>query len=111
LATARPTAVNLFWALDRIRRVAERAEGDKSAAILAECLRMIEEDHEVCRAIGRHGLELLKSHGPTIEILTHCNAGGLATAGYGTALAPIYLGVERGIKFHVYADETRPLLQ
>jgi len=125
LATARPTAVNLFWALQRIQAVAEKPAASPRDAILRECLEMIEEDHRVCRAIGRHGLELLRSGarennrsaeadptgGGTIEILTHCNAGGLATAGYGTALAPIYLGVEEGLKFHVYADETRPLLQ
>ena len=110
LATSRPTAVNLFWALDRIKRI-----GTSNERILQECLEMIEEDNRVCRAIGEHGLALLLStanrKSPTANILTHCNAGGLATAGYGTALAPIYLGVEQGRKFHVYADETRPLLQ
>ena len=110
LATSRPTAVNLFWALDRIRRC-----GTSRERILQECLAMIEEDHRVCRAIGRHGLKLLQStigeRNAPIEILTHCNAGGLATAGYGTALAPVYLGIEQGERFHVYADETRPLLQ
>ena len=110
LATSRPTAVNLFWALDRIRRIAS----DK-ARILDECLEMIEEDHRTCRAIGEHGLRLLAemqtAESRIQNVLTHCNAGGLATAGYGTALAPIYLGIEQGRKFHVYADETRPLLQ
>jgi methylthioribose-1-phosphate isomerase len=121
LATSRPTAVNLFWALDRIKRM-----GTSKERILRECLEMIEEDNRICRAIGEHGLKLLQQlHAgakPTADrrsaapassrnILTHCNAGGLATAGYGTALAPIYLGRERGEKFHVYADETRPLLQ
>ena len=109
LATSRPTAVNLFWALERIKKIATSPQ-----RILDECLAMIEEDHKVCRAIGEHGLKLLenlKSEISDFTILTHCNAGGLATAGYGTALAPIYLGVERGRKFHVYADETRPLLQ
>jgi methylthioribose-1-phosphate isomerase len=131
LATSRPTAVNLFWAVRRIFNVAEEIRGDASAAsspchvvhhiqdaILDECIRMIGEDHAVCRAIGKHGLQLLEEQAnrtSTIsepyEILTHCNAGGLATAGYGTALAPIYLGAEKGLKFHVFADETRPLLQ
>jgi methylthioribose-1-phosphate isomerase len=85
-------------------------------AVLRECQQMIEEDHRCCRAIGEHGLQLLQSQIANCKlqittILTHCNAGGLATAGYGTALAPIYLGIEQGKKFHVYADETRPLLQ
>jgi methylthioribose-1-phosphate isomerase len=131
LATSRPTAVNLCWAVRRIFRVAEEIRGDASAssppchlvhdiqdAILDECVRMIEEDNAVCRAIGEHGLKLLTQSrdvkteiSDSFEILTHCNAGGLATAGYGTALAPIYLGAEKGLKFHVFADETRPLLQ
>ena len=117
LATSRPTAVNLFWALDRVKRI-----GSSKERILKECLEMIEEDNRVCRAIGAHGLKLLqqlhagaeRSAAPassSFEILTHCNAGALATAGYGTALAPIYLGIENGLHFHVYADETRPLLQ
>ena len=124
LATSRPTAVNLFWALQRMRNVA-RGAGDVGERVLAECLFMIEEDDRVCRAIGENGLKLLSEKtapedaarreprptGNTIEILTHCNAGGLATAGYGTALAPIYLGTEKGLRFHVYAGETRPLLQ
>jgi methylthioribose-1-phosphate isomerase len=124
LATSRPTAVNLFWALDRIRRAAREAGRDSAnldprdaiefikQRILSECLGMIDEDNRVCRAIGEHGLELLHSiKSRPINILTHCNAGGLATVQYGTALAPIYLGAEQGIEFHVWADETRPLLQ
>src|SRR5688572_25035022 len=125
LATSRPTAVNLFWALDRIRAIGHRADqGDIRMVVLTECQKMIEEDNRVCRAIGEHGLGLLQSQIASVEpaqrdnrksqitnILTHCNAGGLATAGYGTALAPIYFGIEQGKKFHVYADETRPLLQ
>jgi methylthioribose-1-phosphate isomerase len=131
LATSRPTAVNLFWALERVQRVAREIAGghatsspaclavrDIQDALLGECQRMIEEDHAVCRAIGEHGLRLLERimnqkarTADVIEILTHCNAGGLATAGYGTALAPIYIGIEKGRRFHVYADETRPLLQ
>jgi methylthioribose-1-phosphate isomerase len=125
LATSRPTAVNLFWALDRVYKHATihpkyRAAPPQLLAILKqrildEANAMLEEDHRVCRAIGEHGLKLLDSiqnpQSKIQNILTHCNAGGLATAGYGTALAPIYFGVEHGRKFHVYADETRPLLQ
>jgi methylthioribose-1-phosphate isomerase len=112
LATSRPTAVNLFWAIERIKRVG-LAHGKQR--ILDECIAMLKEDTRACRAIGEHGIELLKSLGRAkdqqLNILTHCNAGGLATVQYGTALAPIYVGVEQGMRFHVYADETRPLLQ
>ena len=115
LATARPTAVNLFWAIDRMKRVAQSAGGSPDSIksrLLDECLAMMEEDAAVCRAIGEHGAELFRSReARAIGVLTHCNAGALATVGYGTALAPIYVGTERGQKFHVYADETRPLLQ
>ena len=114
LATSRPTAVNLFWALDRIRKVAAEAKHDPKSAMLAEAIEMLEEDNRVCRAIGDHGAKLLGGlAGSTgrINLLTHCNAGGLATVQYGTALAPVYVGAERGMKFHVWADETRPLLQ
>ena len=130
LATSRPTAVNLFWAVDRMRRVAREAGRGTSNLeardaidmiknrLLHECLEMIEEDTRVCRAIGEHGLELLKQiRNPKsaikdpLEVLTHCNAGGLATVQYGTALAPIYVGAEQGMQFHVWSDETRPLLQ
>lgn len=112
LATARPTAVNLFWALDRMKRVA-RAHADPlpgglKETLAREAVRILEEDLETCRAIGRHGVSLLKD-GSTV--LTHCNAGGLATSRYGTALAPIYLAQEQGMRVHVIADETRPLLQ
>lgn len=116
LATSRPTAVNLFWALERMNRVAEEPGDAKQVTqrLLDEAIAMIEEDNRVCRAIGEHGVKLLEKlagPGETIPLLTHCNAGGLATVQYGTALAPIYVGIERGLKFHVYADETRPLLQ
>jgi methylthioribose-1-phosphate isomerase len=116
LGTSRPTAVNLFWALGRMRRIAGELEDPAliKARLLDEAVSMIEEDNRVCRAIGEHGATLLEqfaSEGETIELLTHCNAGGLATVKYGTALAPIYVGAERGMKFHVWADETRPLLQ
>lgn len=128
LATSRPTAVNLFWALDRMKRIARHeglhapAEDAQAIArikqrLLDEALAMIEEDNHVCRSIGQHGLDLLLSLNPQprpgnpLNILTHCNAGGLATAQFGTALAPVYVGAQRGHTFQVYADETRPLLQ
>jgi methylthioribose-1-phosphate isomerase len=116
LATSRPTAVNLSWALDRLRVAAGRAvPADVRRLVLAECLSMLEEDVRVCQAIGENGLKLLdeldRAAGRELRILTHCNAGSLATVAHGTALAPIYLGVERGRRFHVFADETRPLLQ
>jgi methylthioribose-1-phosphate isomerase len=85
--------------------------------LLAEALTMLEEDTQICRKIGEYGLELLSSLNSEVQsanpisVLTHCNAGGLATVAYGTALAPIYLGHERGVAFEVFADETRPLLQ
>lgn len=112
LMSSRPTAVNLFWALDRMAVRLEK-EGDKSVAKLRQALleeseAIFKEDQEMGRAIGEHGLSLLK---PGMGLLTHCNAGGLATSGYGTALAPMYLGHERDYNFTVYADETRPLLQ
>jgi len=112
LATSRPTAVNLFWALDRMesRLAAEagRSPEEVKAALRAEAEAIRAEDEAVCRSLGEHGLGLLqKGWG----LLTHCNAGTLATVRYGTALAPIYLGTERGYGFHVFADETRPLLQ
>jgi methylthioribose-1-phosphate isomerase len=115
LATARPTAVNLFWAIDRVKRAALTGPIESAKdRILAEAQEMLEEDNRVCRAIGEHGAKLLsrfQSPGAPINLLTHCNAGGLATVRYGTALAPVYIGKELGMKFHVYADETRPLLQ
>jgi methylthioribose-1-phosphate isomerase len=114
LSTSRPTAVNLFWALDRIRKLANEATGDIKKAMLDEAIAMLDEDNRVCRAIGEHGAKLLSELSPAntrIDLITHCNAGGLATVQYGTALAPIYVGTERGLKFHVWADETRPLLQ
>ncbi|MEI6515107.1 MAG: S-methyl-5-thioribose-1-phosphate isomerase [bacterium] len=112
LATSRPTAVNLFWALDRMRTVILAAEALTPASfktrLVEEAMTIRDEDAAMCRAIGKHGATLLKD-GDTI--LTHCNAGGLATAEYGTALAPIYVATEQGKRIHVYADETRPLLQ
>src|SRR5689334_16666585 len=107
LATSRPTAVSLCWALDRHRRISQetRKQGSRSQEqmvqkikqrLLAEALTMLEEDKQVCRKIGEHGLALLQSLNPQprtpnpLHILTHCNAGSLATVAYGTALAPIY---------------------
>ncbi len=112
LASARPTAVNLSWALERMARIVERNADKTIHAIIQslhdEAMKIRDEDTAVCRAIGEHGLTLLQDGW---GILTHCNAGQLATSRYGTALAPIHLGQERGHSFHVYADETRPLLQ
>lgn len=114
LNSSRPTAVNLSWALNRMDRVCCKAHDDgktvpEIVAILREEAKEIkEEDIRVCKAIGENGLSLVK---PGDGILTHCNAGQLATCKYGTATAPIYLGQERGYGFHVFADETRPLLQ
>jgi methylthioribose-1-phosphate isomerase len=113
LRTSRPTAVNLFWALDRMEAAADAAgPGIDGPALLdrllEEARRIDTEDRAMCRAIGRHGAELV---GPGQGILTHCNAGGLATADYGTALAVIFAAHERGTPLRVFADETRPLLQ
>lgn len=109
LRRTRPTAINLFWALDRMRRVAERASEAELADCLLEEARAIETDDTAsCRAMGRHGAELLRDDA---TVMTHCNAGGLATAGYGTALGVFYAAAEMGKRLHVYADETRPLLQ
>ncbi len=110
LATSRPTAVNLFWALDRMKAVvdATEADGDLPALLEAEAMRIHEEDRQMCRAIGRNGAVLLSG---AKKVLTHCNAGGLATSMWGTALAPIYHLHESGETIEVYADETRPLLQ
>jgi methylthioribose-1-phosphate isomerase len=113
LATSRPTAVNLFWALDRMRRVAEAAPPaapptEVHDRLLEEAKSIEVEDREMCAAIGRHGAELIsKGDG----VLTHCNAGGLATAGDGTALSVLFAAAAQGKEIHAYADETRPLLQ
>jgi len=112
LATSRPTAVNLFWALDRMRRTAERCRGSGGRAVkealLAEATAIRDSDAAMCRAIGDHGQHLVKEG---CGVLTHCNAGSLAAAEYGTALAPLYRAQELGRRFRVYVDETRPLLQ
>jgi methylthioribose-1-phosphate isomerase len=112
LATSRPTAVNLFWALERMKQAACRLRNhptaEIAAALLAEARAIHEEDRQMCRAIGRHGAALLRDGQ---GVLTHCNAGGLATSDYGTALAVFFAATEAGKTLHVYADETRPLLQ
>ena len=112
LATSRPTAVNLFWALDRITRTAAQNShlqvSELKEVLLTEALEIIAEDKAMCRAIGQHGMALLNEND---TILTHCNAGGLATSDYGTALAVMFSAHEAGKQIQVYADETRPLLQ
>ncbi|MBO8163317.1 MAG: S-methyl-5-thioribose-1-phosphate isomerase [Brevibacillus sp.] len=112
LATSRPTAVNLFWALERIKtRVQAEASQPVEAikaAVLDEALKIQQEDEQVCRRIGENLLTQLQDG---MGILTHCNPGALATAAYGTATAPLYLAKERGWNLKVYADETRPVLQ
>jgi len=111
LGAARPTAVNLRWALERMLRVAAATPGDGGSLwerLHAEATAIWEEDRAMCRRIGEHGLALLPDG---TKVLTHCNTGALATGGIGTALAPIYLAHEQGRKLHVYVDETRPLLQ
>ena len=112
LASARPTAVNLFWALDRMAKIVQnnRCQGVEAVKALLkdEAVKIRDEDVAACRKIGEFGLTLIKDGD---GILTHCNAGQLATVKYGTALAPVHLGRERGFNFKVYTDETRPLLQ
>lgn len=121
IATSRPTAVNLFWALNRMEDRLFELEGELDPqlswreqleqvkkGLLQEAEAIRQEDIDACFAMGEHGLSLLEKN---MGILTHCNAGTLATAMYGTCLAPIHLGQERGYDFKVYADETRPLLQ
>jgi methylthioribose-1-phosphate isomerase len=112
LNTSRPTAVNLFWATKRMQKLVESHSALGVPAIkqkmLAEAIAMVDEDNAVCQAIGAHGANLINT-GDTW--LTHCNAGGLATAQWGTATAPIYVATAQGKHVSVYADETRPLLQ
>ena len=109
LVAARPTAVNLAWALERMRGAAGGHRGPGLASLLeAEAARIRDEDLAACRAMGRHGAALI---GDGATVLTHCNAGGLATAGYGTALGVIRAAVEEGKRVRVLADETRPFLQ
>ena len=112
LAATRPTAVNLFWAIERMRRKLESLKGQSVSAIkerlVSESQAILEEDISLCKTMGRHGAELIQD-GQTI--LTHCNAGSLATAGYGTALGVIRAAWEQGKKINVIAGETRPVLQ
>ena len=112
LGGSRPTAVNLFWGLERIRQTAKRHSGKPIAQLkrllVDEAKTVLEEDRQICRAIGRNGAKLLAKK---VTVLTHCNAGGLATADYGTALAVMFAATEQGKKVKVFADETRPLLQ
>jgi methylthioribose-1-phosphate isomerase len=112
LASSRPTAVNLFWALDRMDACVKRHDKESpdflKAALLREAHNIKMEDIQTCKSIGEYGLSLLK---PGMGLLTHCNAGQLATSRYGTATAPMYLGQEQGFNFKVFVDETRPLLQ
>ncbi len=112
LAAARPTAVNLLWALRRMKKVTDNSSAKEPAdlkdVLLEEALRILEEDKDICRRIGGSGSALIKQGS---SVLTHCNAGGLATADYGTALAVFFRAREEGKDFHVFVDETRPVLQ
>ena len=112
IATSRPTAVNLFWALDRMKETAlanhERSVPELKKILLQTALDIFEEDRKVCRQMAQFGASLLRD-GDTV--LTHCNAGALATADYGTALGIVYKAAEQGKRVSVFADETRPLLQ
>jgi len=116
LASSRPTAVNLFWALGRMKKTADSfIDGNPSGSVetfkrtlLDQAHAICKEDKQMCEAIGRNGESLIPDGG---AVLTHCNAGALATAGIGTALAPMYISHSRGKRFRVYVDETRPLLQ
>ncbi len=113
LRSSRPTAVNLFWALDRMERCLDNVSVDSTppqlnARLLQEALAIQAEDAQTCRAIGQAGAALIPDGG---GVLTHCSTGGLATAEYGTALAVMFTAADQGRRFKVYADETRPLLQ
>jgi methylthioribose-1-phosphate isomerase len=114
LAGTRPTAVNLFWAIDRMKALFARLVGtgtpldEIKQKLLVEAHAMYEADIAACKTLGAYGAALLPAEG---SVLTHCNAGALATCGYGTALGVIRAAVEQGKKIHVYADETRPFLQ
>jgi methylthioribose-1-phosphate isomerase len=111
IGATRPTAVNLHWAIERMAAV-YRGDWDSPAALLRalrnEAVEIYNEDLEMCRALGRHGAELIEDGA---GVVTHCNTGGLATSGFGTALGVVFAAVEAGKSVHVFADETRPLLQ
>ncbi|BAQ49122.1 S-methyl-5-thioribose-1-phosphate isomerase [Methylobacterium aquaticum] len=113
LAATRPTAINLAWALDRVAGMLQPlSPGEREAASFAEAARIADEDVASCRAIGKHGAALIaaiarRKSGP-VNVLTHCNAGWLATVDWGTALAPIYVAHDAGVAVHVFVDETRP---
>jgi methylthioribose-1-phosphate isomerase len=114
LNATRPTAINLRWALDRmLAKLHNLPAGDRVAAAYAEALAIADDDAETCRMIGQNGLPLLqeiaaRKPGETVNVLTHCNAGWLATVDYGTALSPIYQAHDAGLPVHVWVDETRP---
>ena len=111
LQTTRPTAVNLFWALERVRRVIASWHSDGTSlrqTLLDEADRINREDQDAGRKLGEHGLSLVRNG---MTVLTHCHTGGVATSGYGTALAPLVLSGERGVALQAFVDETRPLLQ
>ena len=114
IGASRPTAVNLRWAIERMLAAIDAADTDDIAPVLLrEAQAICDEDVEISRAIGRHGLSLIeeiaeRKNGETVNVLTHCNAGALATINWGTATAPIYFAREKGIDIHVWVDETRP---
>jgi methylthioribose-1-phosphate isomerase len=114
LGATRPTAVNLHWALDRMARALRPLRsGERAERAFAEAVRIADEDVACCRAIGEHGAAVIRAvaarkSGQAVNILTHCNAGWLATVDWGTALAPIYVAHDAGVKLHVWVDETRP---
>lgn len=112
LKTSRPTAYNLFYALDRMEKVVKDWDGKNKEQLFKKLLKeagnIYKEDLNACYKIGIYGSKLIKNN---MNILTHCNAGGLATTGFGTALAPIYVAKQKGKKIHIYVDETRPVLQ
>ncbi|MEX1197694.1 MAG: S-methyl-5-thioribose-1-phosphate isomerase [Pseudohongiellaceae bacterium] len=116
LLSTRPTAVNLQWALQRLKTALLDVSADRQADTALRCARqLLAEDADACERIGEHGLSLLQAlhdrHQRTLNVLTHCNAGWLATADWGTALAPVYKAHAAGIPVHVWVDETRPRLQ
>ena len=113
LRASRPTAVNLFWALDRMQDALDNAEGDFLETAWNEANKIVEDDIETCRMIGVHGLQFIeeiskRKNGEVVNILKHCNAGMLGCIKWGTISSPIYQAMEKGIKVHVWVDETRP---